>query len=133
MRALLPLLLLAALAPTPAEAGTTLRRMTGTFELRYDPRDCLAPLCGGYFLVPVNHDRMTCADRTVADQCYVAEIDWDALGWTPQDVADLTAAAGRGPVMVRGRLEERTYPAGPWDLGVLVPRMAFVRWLPRVP
>ncbi len=132
MRTLLLLLLaLPALAPT-AEAGTTFRRAFGTFEVSYDPRDCVYPLCGGYFVAPVNHDQMICEDGRPADQCYVAEIDWDALGWTPQDVQDFQLGAQGATVLVRGRLSLETYTAGSssWRLGLLTPRLAFLSWSP---
>ncbi len=132
MRTLL-LLLLALPALTPAaEAGTTLRRAFGTFEVSYDPRDCLYPLCGGYWVSPVNHDQMICEDGQPAAQCYVAEIDWDAMGWTAQDVQDFQFAAQGSTVLVRGRLSVESYTGGgsTWRLGMLTPRLAFLSWSP---
>ena len=68
-------LLLLGLA-APAVATPTIQ--SGVVSLHPDYRDCLYPLCGGWFVSPVDRATMRCADGTMQAQCYVLEVDWAA-------------------------------------------------------
>ncbi len=55
-----------------------------------DPRMCVSPACGGFFVSELNTDFTVCADGSVADVCYVAEMNSDipALAdWAAQHCA----------------------------------------------
>jgi hypothetical protein len=45
------------------------------YTARIDVRRCAYPMCGGIFVSAVNQEWTTCADGTVAKECYVAELD----------------------------------------------------------
>lgn len=47
------------------------------YTLRPDLRRCASPMCGGFFVKLVNHERTRCADGRNMTECYVAEIDWN--------------------------------------------------------
>jgi hypothetical protein len=99
------------------------------YRLSYDLRDCLWPLCGGYWVKRVNRPTTRCADGTEAAECYVAEVDWDALGWSAADVAAFSTEAQGGAVLMAGRLVEADYaPYG--KLGVIQPSTAWAAWEP---
>jgi hypothetical protein len=84
------------------------------YRISPDLRLCLFPLCGGYFVSQVNHELTRCADGTLQEACYVAEIDWSAI--------DLEG--DEGARLVLGKLRKRNYPGfGP--LGVLRPEVAW--------
>ncbi len=77
------------------------------YEIRPDLRRCIAPLCGGHFLRAVNQPQTVCADGVPAEECYVAEADFSALG----------ARVDAGAVaLVRGRIEAEEF-AGFGNLG----------------
>jgi hypothetical protein len=48
--------------------------------VRRDVRKCMAPMCGGYFLSPVQKTTLKCADGVTRASCYVATLDLSALG-----------------------------------------------------
>ena len=47
------------------------------YTLRPDLRRCASPMCGGFFVKLVNHERTRCADGRNLAECYVAEINWN--------------------------------------------------------
>jgi len=110
----------------PAVAGPNLPVVV---ELHPDLRDCLYPICGGWFVERVNHADMRCADGTMQPQCYVLEVDWAALGLDPVREAELVAAAYRDEVIVRGR-GYRVPVAGFGDFAGLTPSAAWTAFLP---
>lgn len=117
-------LLLAAPVASAVPAPTT-----QVFEITPDLRDCVSPICGGWWISRVNHLSMRCADGTTASQCYVAEIDWPALGLDPTAEAALVSAAYNDQVVVRGGLTRVSYPVGV-TLGVMTPVRAWIEVLP---
>jgi hypothetical protein len=51
---------------------------TSTFYLvRSDLRRCASPMCGGFFVRRVNLPQTKCANGKSAEECYVAEINWN--------------------------------------------------------
>ncbi len=49
------------------------------YTARQDLRRCAYPLCGGIFVSAVNQDKTVCADGTVAEECYVADIQVSSI------------------------------------------------------
>lgn len=66
------------------------------FFVREDPRRCMSPLCGGYFVKRVNQTRTRCANGRWMRECYVAEIDWNG-----QPEVDPGKALLRGDIVAR--------------------------------
>ena len=86
-------------SPKPVSANSTF------FTIRRDLRRCAAPLCGGYYVRPVNKLLIRCAGRLAAE-CHVHAIDWNGQ---PQIDA--------GKALLRG--EVRPNPYGRFgDLGL---------------
>lgn len=46
------------------------------YSVRPDVRECVSPMCGGYFVKRVNMSSTRCANGRDMTECYVAEIDW---------------------------------------------------------
>jgi hypothetical protein len=67
-----------------------------------DLRRCASPRCGGYFVRAVNAPLTRCADGSLAERCYVAELDLSVFGDDPP-------ALGREAVL-RGRIENNVFP-----------------------
>ena len=110
---LLWLLTLAATTIVSAEtssAGATDARLHH-YSIRPDFRRCVSPRCGGYFIKRVNAKATRCADGMRRDECYVAEIQWNAAGFSGDP----------GAALVRGVLRPREF-AGFGVLGVLAPK-----------
>ncbi len=64
------------------------------FTIRPDLRACPSPHCGGFFVKAVNRRLTTCVDGRWAPECYVANIDWDALGGDLQIQASVVVVEG---------------------------------------
>jgi hypothetical protein len=86
------------------------------FTVKRDMRFCPSPRCGGYFVQAVNQLTTRCADGSQAERCYVASIDWSALGGDPR----ISAAT----VVIDGSIQPKDYPSF-GSLGVLVARGAW--------
>jgi hypothetical protein len=82
----------AGLEPTPASTEPVSSSST-FFTLRPDLRRCAAPLCGGYYVRPVNNLLIRCAGRLAAE-CHVHAIDWSG-----QPPVDAGKALLRGEVL----------------------------------
>jgi len=81
----------------------------GYFGITLDTRKCASPMCGGWFIKPINQTMIKCLD-TYATSCYVPELDWTAANLSEPEQAVLLAAAAKptafGGVfaIVRGQL-----------------------------
>ncbi len=71
---------------------------------RRDPRECLAPACGGWFVQRVNAGKTTCADGTADAECYVATIALSAVGLSEHEEADVRNAVENGQAIVKAKL-----------------------------
>ena len=58
----------------------------------------MSPLCGGYWVNAVNRRATQCIDGTLADRCYVVDIDWSRMGLAPSQINET------GRLIVRGRI-----------------------------
>jgi hypothetical protein len=85
---------------------------------RPDPRMCISPICGGYFVKQVNKPRTRCADGSWQKDCHVAELDGTALGWSADELADFNEQFRQRQALVRGNL--RLVPQGPFEVDTLV-------------
>ena len=84
------------------------------YSVRPDYRRCISPLCGGYWVSAVNKELTRCADKTLASECYVAEIDWNNIGLDGSE----------GTTLVFGSLDRKRYK-GFGALGTLLPTDAW--------
>ncbi len=83
-----------------------------------DFRRCAAPRCGGFWVQAVNLEETVCDDRTTsADGCYVAGIDWSALGLGDDEVR--TAEGSAGSLIIDGVLSTDSFEPGGIMLGSL--------------
>ena len=93
------------LAQSVAESSAKLR-ITLTepeyFAAVRDMRRCASPLCGGFFVRAVNRASTRCADGTIAERCYVAELDLSVFGEEPPALGWET--------VLRGRIESKFFP-----------------------
>jgi hypothetical protein len=56
----------------PATAGPPPIVARSIYVVQPDPRLCLSPLCGGYWVSRANHARTRCHDGLLRSRCYVA-------------------------------------------------------------
>jgi hypothetical protein len=114
------LAVLAGLTSFASHASASLAPPSDAFTFfivtRPDMRECIYPLCGGYFVKRVNQSHTRCADGVLRSECHVAEFDFAPPGLDPEQAArfeNAVLAAGHG--LVRGALEQRDigapYPA----------------------
>ena len=91
-------------ADLPADDEPTVESVTvradGYFTAEHDNRRCVSPVCGGYWVSPVNASAARCVDGTTAARCYVAALDLNALG--------LDESALDGTLVYRGRIAAAT-------------------------
>ena len=97
-------------------AAPALARGPEYFRVRPDVRRCAPPLCGGYFIEPVNRRAMRCSDGKRRTACYVHTIEWSAVG---PSVGLSSSLHGQLPI-VRGWLEETDFDRTSLTLGVLI-------------
>lgn len=93
----------------PSTAEDLIVRGDGYFTLTHDTRRCAAPMCGGWWVSPVNDDRARCADGSLATRCYVADLDLAGTNLPESVTADLPGAEG---TILRGTIAAVTHPAG---------------------
>ncbi len=86
------------------------------FSVRQDFRRCGAPLCGGSFVARVNRSTTRCADGADGSECYVAELAFAKLGFTPVEKRQLLAEPET--LLLRGSIGSRLV-AGAGSVGVL--------------
>jgi hypothetical protein len=55
------------------------------YSVEQDLRDCVFPLCGGYWLSALATTKTLCSDGSVADACYVVSFNLSRLGLTPKE------------------------------------------------
>src|SRR6185312_3528177 len=65
------------------------------YTIRPDMRRCMSPVCGGFFVKRVNLAKTQCANGGMAEECYVAEIDWNG-----QPQVEAGRALLRGTIVV---------------------------------
>ncbi|TKD12421.1 DUF6748 domain-containing protein [Polyangium fumosum] len=95
------------------------------YTARQDLRRCAYPLCGGIFVSAVNQDRTVCADGTLADECYVADIQFSSLLMLAGVDGTIREAIGEKRESTRAVLFGDLFP-GQSGLGSLSLRFAWV-------
>ncbi len=88
--------------PTPESALT--------YSVKPDYRKCAFPVCGGWYITPVNQYSLALEDSDEAYQhslllpnsIYVATINYKALGLTPDQIATLEDSLRKGQGLLRG-------------------------------
>lgn len=87
-----------------AEQAVSVPATQQYYTVTPDMRLCASPKCGGFFIKAVNQKSTTCADGTVADSCYVAAIDYRAMGGDPQVKAATVVVKGKQTLVDYGAL-----------------------------
>jgi hypothetical protein len=90
----------AELAEDDTSTESVVVRGDGYFTLAHDTRRCVSPICGGYWVSPVNASSLRCVDGTTADRCYVGALDLAGLG--------IGATSLDGAIVYRGRIAAAT-------------------------
>ena len=91
------------------EIARSSTRTSVYFRIRRDQRRCVSPLCGGAWVTQVNSRTTRCADDSVSAECYVADIDWSALGLSERALPEFQNTAIQGSAVVRGRLRQQEH------------------------
>lgn len=87
-----------------------------TYSVKPDYRKCAFPVCGGWYITPVNQYSLALEDSDEAYQhslllpnsIYVATINYKALGLTPDQIAKLEDSLRRGQGLLRGLVKTST-------------------------
>ena len=83
-------------APAPTQAHVVPAALApGFYQLRPDLRLCMWPYCGGDFVRLVNRTQTQCANGAFAPECYVAQLELDELGMSPQETDQFYGALER--------------------------------------
>ena len=81
------------------------------YTARPDFRECIHPICGGYFVKEVNKKLTTCTDGSKLHECYVADIKSEMPILTGAGFDNLT------PILVSGYMTSEDYPGfGPFGV-----------------
>src|SRR5207247_1170354 len=76
------------------------------------------PICGGAWASLVNQPLTRCADGEEREACYVAQVDYSALGFAGGPLAELQRDLREDRALALGSLEPKDYP-GFGNLGAL--------------
>ena len=88
---------------TPDVSDTDALVVSGSFfTLRADTRACPSPMCGGYFVAPVNSTR---------PEAYVSALDFARSGLSASDIAKVQGAPA-GELVLRGKLSLKSRTTG---------------------
>lgn len=79
------------------------------YQVEYDMRRCVSPLCGGYWVSRVNRAFTQCVDGSWAQRCYVAGADLSGTGFPEAQQGTVRSELGSGKALVRASITERTY------------------------
>jgi hypothetical protein len=105
---------------TPVEPGPvapSIDRRHAYFAVAPDLRLCPSPLCGGFWVTRVNRATTVCVDGSLAQSCYVADLDLSRLGLSVEQEAEVRGAAGH--LLLRGAIEPAPSSLPIGNLGVL--------------
>ncbi len=83
-----------------------------TYSVKADYRKCAFPMCGGWFLTPVNQysiqlqteDEAYQSSALLPNTIYVAYINYKRLGLTEKQIAELNSAIHSEQVLLRGKV-----------------------------
>ncbi|MEO5377082.1 MAG: hypothetical protein H7832_04760 [Magnetococcus sp. DMHC-6] len=101
---------------TSADSGSVapIQKKVQYYTIQPDMRECVSPLCGGYFLSAVNSKTTRCSDGQLQKSCYVARIDW----------GDIRQDKQTSTILIKGRLIAENFPNF-GNLGILIAEQAW--------
>jgi hypothetical protein len=105
------------------------------YVIERDLRRCAAPYCGGFWIDRVNSSTTRCHDGRHQERCYVASVDFGALGLGEAGLDRVQGAIdgfGLQKVLVRGTFDKREWP-GVGMFGDFHPREAWLGQGPNIP
>jgi hypothetical protein len=79
----------------------------GYYIARQDFRKCIYPLCGGMFVKSVNERLTRCADGSLSNECYVASVNWEKLGFDPFVFSTDSYFPAR--ILLKGKINSHIY------------------------
>jgi len=74
------------------------------FTIRPDFRRCVSPVCGGWFVNPVNLRAMKCLDGSIKQECYVGADKINIPGLSITQISELRQAMSESKALIRGNL-----------------------------
>jgi hypothetical protein len=91
-----------------------------TYTVKPDYRKCASPMCGGWYLTPVNQyslllqteDEAYQSSALIPNSIYVAYINYRALALKPAQIQELEAAMRSEQVLLRGTISNSITPLG---------------------
>ncbi len=106
-------------ADDTTEDALSSNRNSGYFVVtQRDARRCVSPICGGYYVKRVNATKTSCADGVARTECYVSEINLDALALSSTGLDAFNTKLTSGGALVRASIQKFVF--GSSQLGKLV-------------
>lgn len=102
-------------------AVTPLPMLEKTYQIKPDYRKCAYPMCGGYFLTPVNQFAIQLQDDAQAyatslllpENIYVASINYKRLGLSKKEIAEVESAIrSTRSALIQGKVKRGTLSTG---------------------
>ncbi len=90
------------------------------FTIKPDFRKCISPLCGGWYVKPVNRKKTQCPDGSIKRECYVGTDKINIPGLSRSQLAELRQAMGESKTLLRGNLSNKV------DYGLLEINSAWI-------
>jgi hypothetical protein len=75
---------------------------SGYYTYRPDMRECVSPVCGGFFVKQVNKKFTICADGSYQNECYVS-----GISWATKDAPPLSHV---GNLLIQGAIAKKYFP-----------------------
>ncbi|MDH5259136.1 MAG: hypothetical protein OEX07_14075, partial [Gammaproteobacteria bacterium] len=72
--------------------------------VRPDFRKCISPICGGWYVNPVNRRVMKCPDGSVRKECYVGTDEINIKHLTDEQINELRQAMYDSRVLIYGNI-----------------------------
>lgn len=121
--ALCCLLSAACSADSPASEANNIEEVEQTAKsyvvTRMDARRCAPPMCGGVFVKEANQEQTQCLDGSLAEECYVGELDLSDLGLSLEDASAVRHPSQENSVLLEGRLAKLDQSAFDADIAYL--------------
>ncbi len=72
------------------------------FTVKPDYRECISPICGGWFVNAVNHKHLKCPDGSISKECYVGTNIINIPNLTLEQINQLKNAMNQSNVLIKG-------------------------------
>ena len=76
------------------------------YTIKPDLRKCASPICGGWYINPVNRKKMRCPDGTKKSECYVGSSKVNIEGLSSDQKTTLNNAMHQSAVLLKAQLNK---------------------------